>query len=189
MAWFSLKRFSTASVFLAARRALPSSNRWTQAVRVALALGAAIELVRIPVAWVFRSFRFKAQLVNAIDVRNIDVRPDANALQDIRHLPVLATARLSMISTLDPFGCYYPLGSQVVDLELMSQLMAPAIVSVPRTDLAMMMQGALRRYHQVNSDRTLPLRFSQDVNNNSLQLAYCIVDDAKFELEQMFFRG
>lgn len=102
-----------------------------------------------------------------------DVRPDANAMQAMKHQPVLWRGRQER--TL-PLFCYpfnkWAAEEMVVDLELASQLMAPSIVCVDDADLLMSMRGALRRYHFVNSDRAWPLTIQQDVNNNTLMFAY-----------------
>jgi hypothetical protein len=89
---------------------------------------------------------------------NVDTRPDANAVMDLKHERMLAYVYVEALKYVQSFGAYEsrsPFRPQpfAVDLEFVSQLCAPHILLAPESKRKDMIASAARRLCSVNHNR------------------------------------
>lgn len=130
-----------------------------------------------------------------------DVRADANSLTVLRHFQNVYRCHLRLRLLAPPLraalnripGVNWLFGgldidgltdfiygeTLYVDFEMVSQLMCPAVCNVPLASLFPAMVSAARRMHSINFYRYFPLDCAQDVIMNSVNVAYCLVEESK----------
>lgn len=113
------------------------------------------------------------------------MRPDANALQALKHQTCVFKATLHHFSAIG-FRKWSD-NTIYIDMELATQLSAAAVLMTDPEDFGKAILGAARRYHQVNSDRYCHLSLGQDVVANTARLVTSLQYDRRNVLLKQVF--
>lgn len=168
---------------------LKKRNFWTKVGWVALGVGTLIGLGYLAYeAWTIhhRALAYEFEMEGEIAPPQSDRRPDPNSLQKLKHQTMMMRGTLHKFSAFGHMcSCQRP---YVIDLELFSQLSAAAILMTDKADMRKAVEGAARRYHQVNTDRYAHYYTGQDVVANTARLVSSIQYHRRCVLENEVFR-